>query len=364
MPSGRRRALVVGAALGACVAGVLAALLLRGGPFPREHGTDACLPSAPLVVPSRITAEWRAEGRTQLASVLRVRPASAGFVPVATPIEGFRGAAGLVSRLYRFTLSDGSTVIGVTLVPEGGGNGAWVLVLHGHGPGLRVVFDPNSYQKGIALALAKGGFSVFAVETRSFGDSLVDRLPHDVYVNRLLVEGRVFHGEVVSDNRELLNWLGSSGGWTPGQPLGVVGCSMGGLSAMFLSALDDRMQATLVSGMGGSWRGSFSSQRHCHCSMIPGLLRYLDSPQIVALSRCPQIAFELGRQDALLGVGRFRSVAQEMRSIEGKGGPAINVHEFEGGHEHDVPFVLEFCRRALLIGRDAGPSVDGSVGRR
>src|SRR5690606_23731716 len=119
-------------------------------------------------------------------------------VPVFTGglVVGLGSASGDYEvKKGRLRMSDGVDLSVVEIVQKD--TSPWIMVLHGHGPGLRLLFDEQDYAHAVAMKLADGGFSVLAVETRSFGESLVDGLEHSVYVNKLMLEGEVFHGQVV-----------------------------------------------------------------------------------------------------------------------------------------------------------------------
>ncbi len=312
-----------------------------------------------LDLPERITPAWQDRVRDELRRLLRPRPRPQDPIGVRSMVKPTELQEVAVGWL-RFRASDGHVIQAALLRPADAagppGEMPLIVALHGHGPGLSVLFDPSSFAKGIAVELARIGFQVLAIETRSFGGSAFPGLGHQGYVNRLRLQGREFHGQVLSDNLEILDWARTT--LDHQGPTGVVGCSMGGLSAMFLAAFDGRIDACLFSGIGGSWRNSFASLGHCGCSIVPGLLERLDSEQIFAAMSCRHLALELGQSDYLLGPANAASVLPQLRAISEKQGVELTVHTFDGAHEHDAGFVVDFFRHALLAA-PASPTEGG-----
>lgn len=210
---------------------------------------------------------------------------------------------------------------------------------------MELLFDPRGYQHAIASELAAAGFTVIAIETRSFGGSRVGDLRHSAYVQRLRLQEREFHGEVLADNAAVLTWAASRG--VELDELGVVGCSMGGVSALFLATSDSRVDAALMSGSSGSWRHSFSSAKHCSCSGIAGLLTRIDWLPLVAASHAGIVAIEGGARDEILGLSNVGDELAAYQTLDRLGGPRTVVLRHEGSHEHDPRQVVEFFREAF-----------------
>jgi dienelactone hydrolase len=298
-------------------------------------------PRSYITLPERIDDVWRSKVRDAVVELLQPRPLD----DRPTPAEhlGGRIHEGVTLKLFRLTMNDGQQIRAMLLVPPGPSPRSLVLALHGHdrvASGLDLLLLQDTYQKGIALQLAKRGHLVLAVETRGFGGSPTSDLPHAIYVERLRLQGHEFHGEVLSDNREALRFVLDA--HPAVEHVGVVGASMGGLSALFLSLFEPRVETALLSGAVGSFRGAFSSSLHCPCSLIAGVLRRLDIPQMIAASHAQSIGVEAGLRDDVLGSENLKLIRDQLEKSSQSGGPKIGVYEFDGGHEHDLPFVLDF----------------------
>lgn len=300
----------------------------------------------PDMLPADSSESWRQETRAKLKSLLHIREDASRGKP-ARVVDGSEtvlpvpGTTGITGRELRLSVSDGQQ-IRVCVVYKPGENGPLVLALHGHSMGLPALFDPRCEYHAVAVVLAQEGFTVLALETRSFGASSVDGLQHLAYVNALRLHGREFLGEVVSDDMEILTWALDEEGLGESGKIAVCGLSMGGVTAMFLAGLDDRISVLLASGVGDSWQNTLCKEVHCPCLAIPGLLNVLDAPQLLMLSSCRMVALEGGTLDKGLGAAHVLSMGKKIERTMRASGKHLEVHTFEGDHEHDIGFVVHF----------------------
>ena len=305
-------------------------------------------PETFLTLPDVIDEPYRDEVRSRTRTLLSPRARSDDHPPVARA-TGRATREGIELSWFELEMSDGQRLRAALLHLVGQSPRSLVVALHGHdGPnarGIELLLDPSSYQHGVGVVLARAGHAVLAVETRGFGRSPTGPLSHVVYTNRLRLQGREFLGQVVSDNRAALDFALTA---LPSiERVGAIGCSLGGLSALILSTLDDRIDDILISGVMGSFAGSFASAEHCPCSILPGVLLDLDLPQWLAASHASRIGIESGRADGLLGIAHFEFARDEVEAVRARSDRTIVLHEFDGGHEHDTRFALDFFRPSL-----------------
>jgi hypothetical protein len=95
------------------------------------------------------------------------------------------------------------------------------------------------------------------------------------------LHGRTLLGERVWDGMCAATSLLSRPDITGG--LGCTGHSGGGTTALWLSALDERIRTVLVSGYFNSFRGSILAMKHCECNYVPGILELAEMGDIAAL---------------------------------------------------------------------------------
>ncbi|MFD2706122.1 alpha/beta hydrolase family protein [Salibacterium lacus] len=226
-----------------------------------------------------------------------------------------------------------------------------VLALHGHGYGSREIAglkengeeaDENSgIHRHFASLLASRGFKVFAPEIIGFGDR---RLEEDKFHSRpkscykmaaqLLSVGKTLAGLRVQEARLLLDDVAAFSDVHEIRP-GIMGFSGGGLIAAYTAALDERIQAAVLSGFVNTYQESLWPMEHCLDNYVPGLLHYAELPAFIGLMAPRPLFIESGRMDPVFpfkgaeqAVGMLRDI-YETRQAAGQ----LEWDPFDGAHE-------------------------------
>src|SRR5690606_23266754 len=187
------------------------------------------------------------------------------------------------------------------LLPRGRQGKVPVVVgCHGHGygdnaalgllPDGQEIGDAYSDHKKFAISLVQRGFAVLVPELLGFGQR---RLKDEVIVNShtnscysigvfLLTLGKTRAGMRIQETMKAIDYIQTREEIDPGK-IGIMGLSGGGLVASFTSALDERIQATVVCCYTNTFRASILSSRHCIDNYIPGILRYAEMPDLIGL---------------------------------------------------------------------------------
>ena len=149
------------------------------------------------------------------------------------------------------------------------------------------------------------------------------------------MHGRTLLGERVWDGMCATTWLLSREDVTGG--LGCTGHSGGGTTALFLSALDERIKAILVSGYFNSFRGSILAMGHCECNYIPGILELAEMGDIAALIAPRPFCALNGEMDEIYPVAfareQFETVHKAYELHNASRTCQLSVHS--GGHAYD-----------------------------
>jgi dienelactone hydrolase len=181
-----------------------------------------------------------------------------------------------------------------------------VVVFPGQGTIAQAAGLEDSPQQANALELARAGFITLAVEPRGFGRLGAVGYQQLDAVARLV--GRTWHGLVVQDGLRAIDYLHTRTEVDPAH-LGVAGIGAGGAQAMYAAALDDRVQAAVITGYLGRYLAASLDQDRCTCNDIPGILRYAEMGDVAALIAPRPAMFVNGRNDPTINPGACEALA-------------------------------------------------------
>lgn len=121
--------------------------------------------------------------------------------------------------------------------------------------------------------------------------------------------------------------------------LGCMGFSGGGLQAMWLLALDDRVRKGFVSGyLYGALESHLALNNNCACNYVPGLWRLLDVGDVASLAAPRPLVVQSCERDHLNGRGGLGNVEGQLDVVRGAyellgAGDAL-LHEVSPGEHH------------------------------
>ena len=203
-----------------------------------------------------------------------------------------------------------------------------VVCIHGHGGTLRIVYDEKSIYKGFASELAAGNYITIATTVSQ----------HVVYE-----EGRTLMGERLWDLIRCVDYLESLKE-VDKKRIGCAGLSLGGEMAMWLGAMDQRINATLSSGFLTTM--DQMEQNHCMCWKFPGLRELADWADIYSLIASRPLLCQNGLKEPEndFTVPLARKALSEIELIykdfKRPGNAILIAHQ--GAHEIDLPSLMDF----------------------
>ncbi len=171
-----------------------------------------------------------------------------------------------------------------------------VVAFHGHSYGMRgVTVDDTSYEKAYGRFLANNGYVVLALTNRTFieADSIATQLHA---IRQGLMKGKPVLGDFIYDGFRAVSLL-SSLDYVEKTQIGVAGVSLGGMISLFVTALDERVKASVAAGILGQFSGVFSNTLDCSCVYIPGILNTAEMGDIAASIAPRAVLFINGEQD-------------------------------------------------------------------
>jgi dienelactone hydrolase len=255
--------------------------------------------------------------------------------------------------LVRFTSWDGTRVPAYVLDPGGPEKKAGVLVVPGHGLGIRATAGyVEEYQHQAALALARRGYVVVTPEIRGFGMLAPEgRAAHRLVAATALMAGTSYKALVAKDLHRALTVLQ---GW-PGvdhKRLAVVGTSLGGELAVLLAGLDPRVKVTVANGYGGATGAmvedadtSDDTGEASHgCHTMPGINEILAGEDWARLLAPRPLAIVRGNREP---ASRSDSYARLVREAYPANSDTFAFEVGQGGHEFYADITARFLAKWL-----------------
>ena len=240
-----------------------------------------------------------------------------------------------------------------------------ILVFHGHDPNVQYILgnypDEESaelqiqLQNNYAQALACAGYLVCAVEQRGFGERVSDQTGEGVYPRscrhlafEYLMEGRTLLGERCWDGMVALSYLKRRDDVIPGV-MGCTGNSGGGTTALWLSALDERITVSVVASYLCSFKHSILGMTHCECNYVPGILQYTEMGELAAMIAPRPFLAIAGERDPIYPIEgvrqQFETVKRAYDLLGLSGYCSLSIHP--DGHRYDNALSSEWFRRWL-----------------
>lgn len=259
------------------------------------------------------------------------------------------------------------------LLPEGmqpGERRSAVIAPHGHAsngkdavvgnawtPGLEGTVRQHNYAYGVQLV--RQGHIVFCPDARGFGErrevnqqgdgdeKLLGSSCYHLNMNAIPL-GQSLTGMWVWDLMRLVDYVSDRPDVDPGR-IGCAGLSGGGLQSLWLAALDERIQAAVVSGYFYGYEQSLLEIDCCCCNYVPHLFEKVDMGDFGALIAPRPLLIETGDEDGLNGRDNLDNVRPQVaiarQAYEALGAAEDFVHHvFPGPHkwcgERALPFLL------------------------
>ncbi|MHA1339947.1 MAG: alpha/beta hydrolase family protein [Promethearchaeota archaeon] len=203
----------------------------------------------------------------------------------------------IILKKYYFQTAPYLKIPAILLYPkEIKGKLPGIIAVHGHNKGkINTVgmaeSSSNSYY-GMDLALT-GKFAVLALDQWGWGErrghkNKIEERAEETFSLSALLLGLTAIGIRTWEVSRSIDFLKTFD--FVDDKFGIIGQSGGGTTAAFGSALDNRIDAAVVSGYFCSWLWSIFSMRHCACNFVPHILRYIDIHDLMAI-RAPKPTF-------------------------------------------------------------------------
>lgn len=271
---------------------------------------------------------------------------------------------GYTEYKYALDVGEGVNAPIYVLVPKTAPPYKAILGFHGHDPSVQNIIgnypDEKTAQDNLAVdgnwaqALAQAGYLVCAVEQRGFGERLTNQRASEHSRSscrhlafEYLMEGRVLLGERCWDGMVALSFLRNYAGVTGG--IGCTGHSGGATTALWLSALDERIAVSVVSCYFCSFKASILSMEHCECNYVPHILEYAEMGDLAALIAPRPLRFIQGERDPIFPLSAAQEQFETVKRAYGLFGAddALSMSVHPGAHAYHHGYAQEWFGRWL-----------------
>lgn len=209
-----------------------------------------------------------------------------------------------------------------------------VVCIHGHGGNRYSAFEkkPSPYH-GFGRVLTQNGYVVITTDVGQ----------HEIYEkDRTLMGERLWDLIRCIDYLETLSFVDTD-------HIGCAGLSLGGEMAMWLGAIDLRIQATVVCGF--LTYMDQMEKNHCMCWKFEGLRESVDFPDIYALIAPRALQCQNGEKEPpdqfppSLARKAWEEIISVYKVFNSEEKAELIIHS--GGHEIDIEAMLKFLKRQL-----------------
>ncbi len=289
---------------------------------------------------------WRPELRHKLRDLLGIEAQSGAQVP-SFEIIAHDTRRGVRIEKLRMRVPGGLAIPATVCSPDSlrlEGRAPALLIYPGHGTVEQAVGSGHSALDGAAVAIAREGFVVMAVEGRGFGElSEADHLRLDSAA-RLL--GRTWMGFTIQDGLCALDYLAARPDVLADR-IAVTGIGMGGALALYTGALDERVIATITQDYCLRYDSEYFLMERHTCESIPGLQKWAHFSDVAALIAPRCLLFVSSNMPTLpdpMPVFREIGRAWELLNVPDR----LRIEFSKRGHVYAVDPALRFLRRWLV----------------
>jgi dienelactone hydrolase len=227
------------------------------------------------------------------------------------------------------------------IAPHGhGGGGKYSIVGRTDIPGIEESIEKYNCDYGLKFVMQ--GYVVFCSDARGAGERREDIQQGDGIkalmstscnnINNAAISiGQTLTGMMTWDLMRLIDYVETLN-YCDSSKIACCGFSGGGLQALWLSALDDRITCSVVSGYFYSFRTSLLSTHLCGCNFVPRLWEHIELGDLGALIAPKPLLIESGTKDKLNGEGGIQNVIEQVEITK----QAYILHKKEANLYHHI----------------------------
>ena len=286
--------------------------------------------------------QWQKAGRAQLKALLRLPE---NTCDPAFLVESVKDYPGYTDTRFSFQTEPGLFIPCHLLLPKGQSSQFPLAVcLQGHSRGMHISLGEVRYpgdEEGAKVecfglqALAEG-YAALVVENRDMGECGGDADGphcHETAMANLLM-GRTTLGCRLWDDMRAMDMVAAHFPEVDVSHAMVMGHSGGGMGALFLAALEPRIEACLVSSYVCSYEYSIANIYHCACNHVPELRQYFDCGDICGLVAPKPMVIITGDRDPIFPYDGVRKAVADAEVYYGYAGASKRLRFVTGEGKH------------------------------
>ena len=296
---------------------------------------------APDLSSAEAFVAWKEGARRRLLEVLHLPPTRKA-APAAVEETNAEAHEGYARSELRYDVAPGLRVVSDLYLPATGAKPFVGLVLL---PGHDDTGRRSAATTGAAAALARAGYAVTVPGLRSFDGS---RQAHEAYVRMQLLDGVPAIGRFVADAVTAVVLLAARPEVDPHR-IGIAGLDVGGLVALLVAALDDRLRAAVIDTQLASFSGAFVKTAQSACLYVPGLGEAMDLSAIGMLAAPAPTLYVGSHEDPTRPINEATAAYFEIRkAYELIGSPqAVLLHRHRGEPKWQPRAALDWLEQHL-----------------
>lgn len=283
---------------------------------------------------------WQKESRKLLSSLLGMDKIQQdiNYFEFSPVIKDKKELDDGIIREHLFINTEEDVIMPIFILhPQGESKGTFIALPGHNGGGKYTVSGDTSsplfkekidkYDYDYGLELTKMGYTVVCPDSRGFGERREKAMQGSEgekiikgsckeLSNMATSLGFSLQGLFLWDNQRLIDYLETRNDIQLSN-LGVVGFSGGGMQALYLSAMDERIKRTIISGYFYGFKDSLLVMNsNCQCNYVPSLFRYFDICDIASLIAPRPLAIQASKDDRLEGERGMENVFEQLKIVQ------------------------------------------------
>ncbi len=229
-----------------------------------------------------------------------------------------------------------------------------ILALNGHGEGKNEIIGLTESKtgQGYGPEMVRAGYVVFAFDFFPFGQRKETEHNsgegYEYACNSTLIRSLLWGFNLLTlnlwDAFRVLDFIQIRPEVDPSR-IGVMGCSYGGTTSMYVAILDERIRASVLSGSLGEYRGhGIELDELCGAQVVPGILQWAEMGDIAGLLAPIPLLVESARNDASFPWVHTQPTLERLSEVYRTVGAdeRLKINIYDGGHHYYVDWVVSF----------------------